>query len=103
MDRDVLWDKMRHYFRCAKWVRRSEKLGLLLTFAATIHCSTVAYAATAYAECVDDAVIGAPAATKTPAAVPLSTGATFVFRVEPVRNWRIEKATLLIHVADGTA
>jgi hypothetical protein len=92
---------MRQYVRCAKWLVRSGNLWILLTFAAVTHNAAVGLAATAYAECVDDAVVGAPTTLATPPAVRLSTGVTFVFRVEPVRNWQLLKVTMLLHVAGG--
>src|SRR5690349_1372436 len=83
---------MRQYLRCATTASRSQKLTVLLTFLLAARSGALT-AATAFAECVADVPH-----VKT---VPLSSGASFVFRVEPVRSWQISKATLLLHVASG--
>src|SRR5437868_741182 len=91
---------MRQYLRCAKWASRSQKLTVLLTFLVAAHPGTLA-GATAVAECVDDAPLERTATASTPPSVRLSSGASLVFRVEPARSWRLDKATLLLHIAKG--
>jgi hypothetical protein len=79
---------------------RSQKLTVLLTFLLVAYSGKLA-GATAIAECVDDAPLDRAAGVRTPASVRLSSGASFIFRVEPARSWRLDKATLLLHVAAG--
>jgi hypothetical protein len=91
---------MRQYLRCAKWRRSLRKLAVLLAFVLSAHFWPVG-AATAFAECVDDAPLGRSIPGPVPPAVDLAAGASFLFRVEPVKTWRIDKAVLLLHVASG--
>ena len=78
------------YCRCARGLLRLSFLGLFC-------CLT--YGATAVVECVADAAIGTANSGNAPQ-LPL-TGVVMRFRFEAIRNWKVSKAQLHVHMAVG--